>query len=238
LAIFCLLCFGLTGLGWVFTGAAGTYREEFDSDKLDENLWEIKLEGDASYKIENGQITMTSPAVEDGILIYWKGGDITNEDFSFEISAQVGPEAQGAAVIAFVRQLLPPMLNTVINAEWKTCFFCGTNNQGWYINDDDWNRTPASGPEKEGVWKAELKGDKIYCYFNDEEVVVYDKITEERYVCFGPDVFTSHYVGEMTVDWIELSGPTVQNAAVEAAEKLSVTWGSIKIEGKTSKCAY
>jgi len=201
---------------------AGTYREEFDGNSLNTTLWEAMVEGDASYKIADSEITMDSPGVPDGLLIYWRGGDITNEDFSFEISAVVSADTNNAALIAFIRVDLPPTLNTTINAEWKNMFWCGTNTPGWYINNDDWQRTPAEGPEFEGVWRAEIVGDKIRHYFNDEEVGVIDKIPEERFVCFGPDTYTSHYSGSMTVDYIELSGPTVKDAAVDASGKVTI----------------
>ena len=228
LVIVCSLSFFLASFGWIPAAIAATYREEFDSDKLDENYWEIKAEGNASYEIKDGQLTMTSPGEADGILLYWRGGDISEEDFSIEIKATVAPNTNNAGVISFIRKDLPPTLNTTINAEWKTMFWCGTNTPGWYINDDDWIHTAATGPEFEGVWKAEIKGDKIHCYFNDEEVVTVDKIPEQRYLCIGPDTYTSHYSGEMTIDWIELSGATV--VAVQPAGKLPAAWGKLKSE--------
>ena len=218
----------LASLGWHSVSIAGTYREEFDGSKLDTTLWEAMVEGDASYEIANGEITMISPDVPDGLLIYWRGGDITDEDFSFEISAIVSPDTNNAALIAFIREDLPPTLNTDINAQWKNMFWCGSNTPGWYINNDDWQRTEAEGPELEGVWRAEIVGDKIYHYFDGEEVGVIDKIPEERYVCFGPDTYTTHYSGSMIVDYIELSGPTVKDAAVDASGKLATAWGMLK----------
>ncbi len=233
LVIVCLLSFGLISFGWISAPIAETYREEFDVNTLDASRWEVKAEGDATYTIENGQLIMSSPGEGDGILIYWRGGDISDEDFSFEIKATVDAATNNAALIAFIRQDLPPTLNTTINAEWKTMFWCGANTPGWYINDDDWVNTGVSDPAFEGVWKAEIKGDKIkgdkiFCYFNGDEVVTLDKIPEERFVCFGPDTYTSHYSGEMTIDWIEVSGPTVQAAAVDATGKLPVIWGELK----------
>ena len=228
LFICCLLIMCLASLGWNSVSMAGTYREEFDGNKLDTTLWEAMLAGDASYQIADGEITMDSPGVGDGLLIYWRGGDITNENFSFEISAVVDPGSDNAALIAFIRDDLPPTLNTDINAQWKNMFWCGANTPGWYINNDDWQNTGVTGPEFEGVWKAEIVGDKIIHYFNDEEVGSVDKIPEERYVCFGPDTYTSHYSGSMIVDYIELSGPTVKDAAVDASGKLATAWGTIK----------
>jgi len=230
LVIVCLLGFALASFGCISVSIAGTYREEFDGNKIDATLWEVMAEGDASYKIENGQLTMTSPDEADGILIYWRGGDISDVDFSFEIKATVSAETNNAGVISFIRTDLPPTLNTTINGEWKTMFWCGLNTPGWYINNDDWKSTGTEGPEFEGVWKAAIKGDKIDCYFDDEKVVTIDKIPEERFVCFGPDTYTSHYSGEMVIDYIELSGPTVPDTAVEAAGKLSAVWGMLKIE--------
>ena len=223
----CFLSLALVGLVWISSSVASEYLEEFDNE-LDPGLWEIKAEGEASYKIENGQLTMTSPGVPDGILLYWKGSDIESEDFTVEIKAKVAPNTNNAGVIAFIRKELPPTLNTTINAEWKNMFWCGTNTPGWYINDDDWKRAGPQGPEFEGIWKAEIKGDKINCYFNDEEVVTIDKIPESRFLCFGPDTYTSHYLGEMTIDWIRLSGTSVPAAAVGPSEKISTAWGAVK----------
>lgn len=224
---------GLLGFTLVFynlpsSAIAAEYLEEFDSKNLDPKIWEIKSEGDASFSIEDGQLTMTSPGVPDGILLYWRGSDIEEEDFTVEIKASVAANTNNAGVIAFIKQDLPPTLNTTINAEWKNMFWCGTNTPGWYINDDNWSSTGVNGPEFEGVWKAEIKSNEIICYFNDEEVVTIDKIKEDRFLCFGPDTYTSHYSGEMTIDWIRLSGNSVPALAVEPAEKMSTTWGRIR----------
>jgi hypothetical protein len=228
LVVIFLICFGIASVGWISATTAGVYREEFKGNDLDKNLWEVKAEGNASYVVKDGNLTMTSPDVADGILIYWKGGDISKEDFSFEIKATVDPNTDNAALIAFIRKELPPTLNTTINAEWKNMFWCGKNTPGWYINDDNWKSAGVNGPEFEGTWKAEITGNDIICYFNGEEVVTVDKIKEKRFVCFGPDTYTSHYLGAMTIDWIELSGPTVTAAAVQSAEKLPITWGMLK----------
>ena len=103
---------------------AGVYREEFDGE-LDKRYWDVKAEGDASYEIADGQIDMTSPDVSDALLIYWIGSDITTEDFSVEIEASIGPTTDGAGPIAFIKKLLSPTVNTVMNVEWKTCFWVG-----------------------------------------------------------------------------------------------------------------
>ena len=185
LGIAFLLCLVLTGYVWICAGVSGVYREEFDGD-LSEDYWDVKAEGNASYEIANGQIDMTSPDVSDALLIYWIGGDITAEDFSVEIEASIGPTADGAGPIAFIKKILSPTVNTIMNVEWKTCFWVGkVANGGWYINDDSWKRTTATGPEREGIWKAEIIGDTIRAYFNGEEVVTYDKVQEDRYYCFG-----------------------------------------------------
>ena len=224
------LIFSLFSLIWVLPVVSSEYLEEFDNKDLDPNLWEMKVENGATYVIDNGQLTMTSPAVADGILLYWRGCDVTDQDFTVEIKAHVAQDTNNAAVIAFIKDDLPPTVNTTINPEWKTMFWCGTDNSGWYINDDSWQRTNAKGPEFEGVWKAEIKGDKIHCYFNDEEVTVVDKVKEPRFLCFGPDTYTSHYSGEMTIDWIKLSGPLVPAAAIDSRDKLPTVWCRLRSE--------
>jgi len=63
-----------------------------------------------------------------------------------------------------------------------------------------------------------------------EEVGVIDKIPEERFVCFGPDTYTSHYSGSMTVDYIELSGPTVKDAAVDASGNAALCAATVTVQ--------
>ena len=227
--IVCLTIFSFIIVIWNSYVIAGTYREEFNGNKLDENIWEMKTAGQASYKVENGQLTMTSPADADGILLYWRGGDVSNGDFSVEVKVKVAQNTNNAAIIASIKKDISPTLNTAINPEWKTVFWCGSNTPGWYINNDSWKNSGIKGPELEGVWKIALTGDTFRCYFNGSEVVVFDKVQEPRFLCFGPDVYTSHYAGEMTVDWIELSGPMITNiTSVTAERKLSNLWGNIK----------
>ena len=228
LIIICLLNIALASFIWLSNAMAAEYLEEFNDKILNKKLWEVKAEGKASYEIKDGQLTMTSPGVDDGILIYWRGSDVSDENFSIEIKAKVEPNTNNAAIIAFIRKDLPPTLNTTINAEWKNMFWCGSNTPGWYINNDDWKNSGVKGPEFEGVWKADIKGANIDCYFNKDLVVTVDKIPERRFLCFGPDTYTSHYSGAMTVDWIKLTGPSVPATAVEPLEKLSTAWGNVK----------
>jgi len=229
LTIICLLGLAVASSIWITVAMAGEYLEEFGNAPLNKALWEAKAEGKATYAIKNGQLVMTSPGVPDGILLYWRGSDISKEDFTVEIKAEVARGTDNAGIIAFTKKDLPPTLNTTINAEWKNMFWCGENTSGWYINDDNWTRTPAAGPEFKGVWKAEMKGGKISCYFNDKEVVTINKVEGNRFLCFGPDTYTSHYSGEMTIDWIRVSGESV-TFAVEPEGKLSVTWGKLKAD--------
>jgi len=228
LFVVCLSTVISISLGWVSTAISVEYLEEFNDSNLDPEVWEIKAEGDASYKIENGQLTLTSPDVADGILLYWRGSEIDVEDFSVEIKATVAQGTNNAAVAAFIKTDLPPIVNSTINPEWKTVIWCGSDNSNWYINNDDWKRSDAEGPELEGIWKISVEGNNILCYFNGAEVTAFEKIQEDRFLCFGPDTYTSHYSGEMTIDWIKMSGPSMPTAAVDPAKKLSTVWGSVK----------
>lgn len=225
LTVVCLVSFALAVLCWAPKAIAGEFVEEFDGNVLNEDIWEMRAEAGASYKIENGTLTMTSPGVSDGILMYWKG-DVDSADFTVEIKATVAPNTNNAAVIAFLDQDLPPTLNSTINPEWMGMVWCGANTPGWYINDDNWTNTGVKGPELEGIWKAEIKGNKIHFSFNGQEAVVVDKVAEDRFLCFGPDTYTSHYSGEMAIDWIKVSGATI--TAVEPTRKLPVMWGELR----------
>jgi len=225
LAIACLLSFALVSVVWVSAAAAGDFIEEFDSGTLNEGFWDMKAEAGASYEIANGQLTMSSPGVEDGILMYWNA-PISDEDITVEIKASVTTDTNNAGVLTFIKSDTPPTANTVINGEFAAMVWCGANTPGWYINNDDWKNSGVNGPEFEGIWKAEISGNQIHFSFNGAEVVVVDKVQSERYLCFGPDTYTSHYSGEMTIDWIKISGPTI--AAVQPEGKMPVMWGKLK----------
>ncbi len=223
--IVCLLGFALASFGGISVAVAGEFTDEFDGNTLNEGIWDMKAEGGASYTIANGKLTMSSPDVADGMLMYWRA-DVDNTDFTVEVKAAITADTSNAAVLTFIKTDLPPTANTAINSEWLAMVWCGANTPGWYINNDDWKRAGATGPEFEGIWKAEIKGDKIHFYFNGSEVVVVDKVADQRFLCFGPDTYTSHYSGEMAIDWIKVSGPTI--AAVLPTGKLPVMWGELK----------
>lgn len=209
----------------VFTAAAGDFVEEFNSGTLNPMAWEMMAEAGASYSIANGQLTISSPAVADAALLYWNA-PIGDEDITVEIKASVDANTENAGVLTFIKSYIAPTANTVMNGEFAAMVWCGKNTPGWYINNDDWKRAGATGPELEGIWKAEIMGNQIRFSFNGAEVVTIDKVQPERYLCFGPDTYTSHYAGAMTIDWIKVSGPTV--AAVQSAGKLSAVWGGLK----------
>jgi len=218
-----IACF--LSLGLVFAAAAGDFVEEFSSGTLNPMAWEMMAEAGASYTIANGQLTITSPGVADAALLYWNA-PIGDEDITVEIKASVDANTDNAAVLTFIKSYIAPTANTVMNGEFLTMVWCGKNTPGWYINNDDWKRADATGPEFEGIWKAEIMGNQIRYSFNGAQVVTVDKVAAERYLCFGPDTYTSHYSGEMAIDWIKVSGPTV--AAVQPAGKLPVMWGDLK----------
>jgi len=219
-----IACF--LSLGLVFAAAAGDFVEEFDGGELNALAWDMKAEAGASYTIANGQLTISSPAEADAALLYWNA-PIGDEDITVEIKASVSANTDNAGVITFIKSYIAPTANTVMNGEFAAMVWCGlVNGSGWYINNDDWKRADGTGPELEGIWKAEIIGNQIRFSFNGAEVVVVDKVEAERYLCFGPDTYTSHYSGEMTIDWIKVSGPTI--AAVQPAGKLPVMWGDLK----------
>lgn len=218
-----IACF--LSLGLVFAAAAGDFVEEFDGGVLNAMAWEMKTEAGASYTIANGQLTITSPGVEDGALLYWNV-PIGDEDITIEIKASISADTDNGAVLTFIKSYIPPSANTIMNGEFLAMVWCGKNTPGWYINNDNWKRADGTGTEFEGIWKAEIMGNQIRFSFNGAEVVVVDKVAAERYLCFGPDAYTSHYSGEMTIDWIKVSGPTI--AAVQPVGKLPVMWGEIK----------
>ena len=68
---------------------------------------------------------------------------------------------------------------------------------------------------------------KITFYLNGEEVGEVDKNQDvkSRYLYITPDPYTSHYAGTIAIEYVELTGPTLQ---VEPLGKFASTWGEIK----------
>ena len=61
---------------------AGTVRDNFDSPKLNSDIWEVVTEGDGTHSVKDGQLILESPDVPSGVVLYFSQeilGDVTVE---------------------------------------------------------------------------------------------------------------------------------------------------------------
>jgi hypothetical protein len=212
---------------WSGTSIAGVFTEDFDSKQLDETQWVIKTEGKASYQIADGKLILTSPAVADGIILFYKT-PIT-KDITIEARLDTSQITNDGS-FGFTDEIIPPMLNTDNHQHSRAQI---------YFNADQWH-TLTDGVHVDGgvnvqdkagwhVFKVEIKKETISFLVDDKALFETEKILDKRFWAVTPDWYTSHYSGILTVDWVKLSGDEVK--AVESANKLAATWGILKTKG-------
>jgi len=212
-------------------------RDEFDSPGLDTSLWEMKIAGGASYEISGGSLKMSSPDVDSGIMIYYPV-NVADLDISFEVKLDTSGVVDNL-VTGFLADLMDPQVNTEINNNWEANLFFVPDN--WYIKQDPivvGEKPPNPGIEGQyldgwNVAKIDINksSGKVTFYMNGEQVGEVDRNpdVESRYFYVSPDTYTSHYTGEITLDYIEIGGPDAPSAAaVEPVGKLASTWGRMK----------
>lgn len=211
--------------------------EEFDLPKLDEELWEMKLEGDASFEIEDGILTMISPGVDSGAMLYYPV-NVDDLDITFEVDLDTSGLVDNITV-GFVAELMEPQINTDINNQWEANFFFVPAN--WYIKQDPVviGEKPPNPPELQGPFdpgwntvKIESSASKgaIKFFLNGKEVGEVDKNpdVESRYFYITCDPYTTHYSGEVAIESVIFGGTGAPNLAVNPAGKLAATWGAMK----------
>jgi hypothetical protein len=209
-------------------------RDEFDAPTLNEALWEMRNVAGASFDISNGILTMTSPAVESGSMLYYPV-NVEDIDISFEVRLDTAGLVDNITV-GFIAGLIDPQVNTEINNHWEANFFIVPAN--WYLKQDPVNigeKPPnpgIEGPYDAGwnvvkVENSESNG-KITFFLNGEEIGVVDKNpdVEQRYFYITCDPYTSHYSGAVAIDYIEIEGEGI--AAVEPVGKVATSWGRLK----------
>ena len=209
-----------------FSSFAGEIREEFDSPKLDPNLWKVTTAGKASFKIEQGKLVLTSDGVPDGVFLYYTR-KIEKEDITFEVA--LDPSGiKDAGAIGFTKKLLTPTVNTDINPQFIATFM-GVKPTGCYLMDETGSAQLAMSANydaEEHLFRTEIAGDEIAFSINGEDVGELKRETSERYYMITPDPYTSHYAGSISIDWITIKGVNVR--AIEPEAKLAKTWGDIK----------
>lgn len=222
-------------LSMMFSGvlSADTFRDEFDVDELSD-LWDVKIAGNASYEVKDGQLILMSDAVADGINACYSiplKGDVTCE-VKMDTSLIEGDFTH----FGFFNGPLEPMMNLDMHSLWTEVFYCGKEIVAGVVNDGqpaaNWNRVIGNPeepiPGDEHIFRIEIKGGHVSFFVDDELRAEADNDVEERYFIISPDPYTSHYSGTCYVDYVELTGNSVVGLAVEPVGKLAATWGDLK----------
>jgi len=210
--------------------------DEFDLPKLNEELWDMMVVGNASYEINDGILTMISPGVDSGAMVYYPM-DVDDVDITFEVKLDTS-EVVDNITIGFIAELMEPQINTDINNHWEANFFFVPAN--WYVKQDPvviGQKPPnpgIEGPFDPGwntvrIESSETKG-KITFFLNGDEVGEVDKNpdVESRYFYVTCDPYTSHYSGVVDIEYIKMTGPGAPTLAVKPVGKLATTWGQVK----------
>ena len=208
--------------------------DEFDSPNLDPKLWVIKEAGSASHSIKGGVLTMSSPSVESSSILYFPI-NIADLDINFEVAMDTSNMGDHI-VMGGLAGLMEPAINTEIGWNWLSLFLLVPNNAILKQDPEQPGQafppTAFEVPYEPGwrVFRIEFGEDKTVFYIDDKEVgeVEKNKKIEERYFHLSPDDFTSHYSGEVAVEYITISGPGADVLAVEPLGKLATTWAKVK----------
>jgi hypothetical protein len=201
---------------------AGEFRDEFNSSQLNTNVWKITKAGKGSFEIKDGKLSIISPAIADGVMLYYNK-EITNENIFIEAKIDIsGVGTDGS--FGFTDAIIDPQLNTDVHPHLNAQFVILP--AAWGINDDlRGGRLFDGGGEH--VFAVDLKGDTLTWYVDDKEVGKSNRKAESRFFFISPDMYTSHYIGTFAIDYIELSGDGV-SAAVSPVGRFATFWGDIK----------
>ena len=133
---------------------------------------------------------------------------IADLDITFEVAMDTSSMGDHI-VMGGLAGLMEPAINTEIGWNWLSLFLLAPGN---------------------AILKIEFGEDKTIFYIDDKEVgeVEKNKKLEERYFHLSPDDFTSHYSGEVAIEYIRISGPGADVLAVKPLDKLATTWAKVK----------
>ena len=80
--------------------------EEFDLPRLNEELWDMQIVGDAEFEISDGILTMTSPSVDSGAMAYYPV-NVEDVDITFEVKLDTSGVVDNITV-GFIADLMEP----------------------------------------------------------------------------------------------------------------------------------
>jgi hypothetical protein len=210
---------------FVFNSNGGEFIDEFSSTQLDNSVWEVKQVGDASYKINDGKLTLTSPKPTDGIIFYYKE-EVNQPGFFFEARVDSSGIVDSGYVTT-TKTMTPPEVSNTYNALRLGQF--RLKSIGWLVRDENIQEV-SNGNVLGGMhtYKIELGKDNLKFYFDGNEVADIPKVAETRFFSVSPDPYSTDYSGEVVIEYIKISAPWI--VAVEPAGKLPMLWGKIKNE--------
>jgi len=225
--------FGVFGVFNVPLSPAGTFRDDFDSSKLNTDVWEITKAGKGGHSIQDGQLLLESPGVPDGVILYFKQkleGDVTVE--CKMDPSKVDPGTLGS--VGFTDGIFAPEPSPAFWVHWLAHFNVGPTVSTPFVDDYPGKAGfPKAGntfnfQAEPHVWKLVVKGGKVTYFFDGKEMGESDAANAIRYFHTTPDTYTSHYFGILAVDYVEITGDKVKPSAVFSAGKLTLTWGTVK----------
>jgi len=212
---------------------AGTVRDDFNTDKLNPDIWQITKVGKGTYSIKDGQLLLESPAVADGAILYCKQkleGNVTIEcqmDSTNEDPGSLG-------TVGFTDGIFDPEPSPNFWVHWLAHFnFSPTVSDLFadnYPGKNNWPKAGATLNFKSGphIWGIEINGKTVTHFFDKKNVGKSDNSEVPRYFHVSPDTYTSHYFGTVAIDYVEITGSNVKSMAVSPAGKLAATWAIVK----------
>ena len=209
---------------WTNPLIAGTIVEEFNSKNVNEDLWEVKSVGKASYEIKDGKIILSSPKPTDGIILYYKE-EIKDEEIIFEVKTDPSGIVN-SGYITFMKINTPPEVSNVYNPLRLAQFRLKSDN---YRVRDENIQTVVDGNFGTGmhVFKVEVVENGINFYFEGKLVAEkVKKIAKTRFFAVSPDPYSDDYQGTISIEYVKISGPDIM--AVNGIGELACSWGEIK----------
>jgi hypothetical protein len=226
---FCTFCFSFN----TPLSLAGTVRDDFDSDKLNTDAWEVTKAGKGTYSIKDGQLLLESPGVPDGVILYCK--QKIEGDASIECKMDPTNVDSGTlGTVGFTDGIFDPEPSPDFWVHWLAHFNIGPTVSDLFVdNYPGKNQFPKAGDAinfKSGshVWRIEISGNTVKYFFDEKDVGKSDNSNVPRYFHISPDPYTSHYFGTVAIDYIEITGNNVKSLAVSPADKLATTWAIVK----------
>lgn len=207
-----------------FETLGGELTDEFNSPKLNEELWVIKKVRDASYKIKEGKLILSSPKVSDGIILYYKE-EVSKPGFSFEAKLDSSGIANSGYVTT-MKTMTPPEASNVYNPLRLGQFRLKPT--AWRVRDEN-IQTVLDGNVTPGMhaYKIELDKNTLKFYFDGKQVAEIPRVVEKRFFSVSPDPYADDYSGELVIEYIKIAAPWIQ-ASVSTSGKLASIWGGIK----------